>query len=272
MLVAVAVLASGCGSGGGSKSKTESPRAQAGAASAGAKRRQATRRHRRSARHRAARARAAGVSVCPPASRALKGVYHPARLRVIDHCRAVAGRVAVVHQEEDGDLHFDVALDPAYRNMLMPANYSRQHGYLVVEFMPRDRGRLPAPSVGDRIALVGAYVDDLDHAWSEIHPVWQVSINGGQAHRSGPRLGGSPAASLSYNALRTCRTRGGKACAGYGSGPSLAGVGGAGGKNCSDFSSRRAAQRYFLAHGGPARDPSGLDADHDGVACSSLPR
>jgi hypothetical protein len=213
--------------------------------------------------------------VCPPASRALEGVYHPARLRVIDDCRAVAGRVALIYHEEDGDLHFDVALDAPYRNILMPANYSRQHGYLVVEFIPRDRARLPAPAVGDRVALVGAFVDDIDHAWSELHPVWQVSINGGRAHRSGPRLGGSPPASLSYNALKTCRTRGGSACAGYDSGRSLTGAGGLGGsgrdRNCSDFSSRRAAQRYFLAHGGPARDPSRLDADHDGVACSSLP-
>lgn len=254
-IAVVAALASGCGSGGGSGSVSK-------------KRNERQPAHSR----RAAGVRASGGAVCPPASRALEGVYHPARLRVIDHCRAVGGRVALVHQEEDGDLHFDVALDPPYRRMLMPANYSRQHGYLVVEFMPRDRARLPAPAVGDRVALIGAFVDDLDHAWSEIHPVWQVSINGGRAHRSGPRLGGSPQASLSYNALRTCRTRG-RACAGYRSGRSLAGVGGnARDRNCSDFSSRRAAQRYFLGHGGPARDTSRLDADHDGVACSSLPR
>jgi Excalibur calcium-binding domain len=41
--------------------------------------------------------------------------------------------------------------------------------------------------------------------------------------------------------------------------------------NCSDFSTQAAAQAYFLAHGGPAQDPDRLDADHDGVACESLP-
>ncbi|MBI1416127.1 MAG: hypothetical protein GC146_02795 [Limimaricola sp.] len=38
-------------------------------------------------------------------------------------------------------------------------------------------------------------------------------------------------------------------------------------KNCSDFSSAASAQQYFLAHGGPAEDPSGLDRDGDGLAC-----
>ena len=41
--------------------------------------------------------------MCPPARRALEGVYHPARLRVIDLCRAVAGRVALINHEEEGD-------------------------------------------------------------------------------------------------------------------------------------------------------------------------
>lgn len=38
-------------------------------------------------------------------------------------------------------------------------------------------------------------------------------------------------------------------------------------KNCSDFSSAASAQQYFLANGGPLRDPSGLDRDGDGLAC-----
>jgi hypothetical protein len=41
--------------------------------------------------------------------------------------------------------------------------------------------------------------------------------------------------------------------------------------NCSDFATQAAAQAYFIAHGGPAADPDRLDADHDGVACESLP-
>lgn len=42
-------------------------------------------------------------------------------------------------------------------------------------------------------------------------------------------------------------------------------------KDCSDFASQAAAQKYFLAHGGPKSDPDRLDADHDGIACESDP-
>ena len=41
--------------------------------------------------------------------------------------------------------------------------------------------------------------------------------------------------------------------------------------NCTDFPTQAAAQAYFIAHGGPASDPDGLDADGDGVACESNP-
>jgi hypothetical protein len=43
-------------------------------------------------------------------------------------------------------------------------------------------------------------------------------------------------------------------------------------KNCSDFSTQAEAQSWFVSHGGSAsNDVAGLDADHDGVACESLP-
>lgn len=42
--------------------------------------------------------------------------------------------------------------------------------------------------------------------------------------------------------------------------------------NCSDFSTHAAAQQWFQEHGGsPTDDVAGLDADHDGRACESLP-
>jgi hypothetical protein len=42
-------------------------------------------------------------------------------------------------------------------------------------------------------------------------------------------------------------------------------------KDCSDFPTQAAAQKYFKKHGGPRRDPSHLDADHDGIACEDNP-
>ena len=41
-------------------------------------------------------------------------------------------------------------------------------------------------------------------------------------------------------------------------------------KNCSDFGSQKAAQRWFHKHN-PHRDPAGLDADNDGRACEDNP-
>ncbi len=42
--------------------------------------------------------------------------------------------------------------------------------------------------------------------------------------------------------------------------------------NCSDFSTHAAAQRWFTAHGGSAsNDVAGLDGNHNGIACESLP-
>ncbi len=38
-------------------------------------------------------------------------------------------------------------------------------------------------------------------------------------------------------------------------------------KDCADFSTQRAAQVFFLKHGGPRYDPDRLDGDDDGVAC-----
>ena len=37
------------------------------------------------------------------------------------------------------------------------------------------------------------------------------------------------------------------------------------------FPDWRSAQTFFEANGGPASDPHGLDADHDGIACETLP-
>lgn len=42
-------------------------------------------------------------------------------------------------------------------------------------------------------------------------------------------------------------------------------------KDCADFPSQKAAQIFFLKHGGPRYDPDRLDADHDGIACEDNP-
>jgi hypothetical protein len=38
-------------------------------------------------------------------------------------------------------------------------------------------------------------------------------------------------------------------------------------KDCADFPTQRAAQIFYIKHGGPRYDPHRLDGDDDGVAC-----
>ncbi len=40
-------------------------------------------------------------------------------------------------------------------------------------------------------------------------------------------------------------------------------------KDCSDFPTQAAAQKFFKKKGGPKKDPHRLDADRDGIACES---
>lgn len=42
-------------------------------------------------------------------------------------------------------------------------------------------------------------------------------------------------------------------------------------RDCGDFGTQAAAQRFFLDAGGPQRDPHRLDADGDGIACETNP-
>jgi hypothetical protein len=105
----------------------------------------------------------------------LAGVYHPLRLRVRSSCRVVVGTVSkVVFEAYDGDVHIDLRPDPGYEGLLADGN-SRVGGNLVVELIPQDRLRVAVPSEGARIQVVGPWVEDNQHGWNEIHPVWWVS-------------------------------------------------------------------------------------------------
>lgn len=42
-------------------------------------------------------------------------------------------------------------------------------------------------------------------------------------------------------------------------------------RDCGDFADQASAQRFFIAAGGPGRDPHSLDSDEDGVACETRP-
>jgi len=218
------------------------------------------------------------IGACPPPAKTLAGVYHPDRLIVLNPCQKASGVIQDVRNEEDGDLHILVLLDRPYRRLLNAGNRSRQHGWLVVEFMARDAGHLPEPSSGTRITIWGAWVLDTDHGWREIHPVYKL-ILAGRTYTSGPRFGGSPAGVGSSTAAETCRTNTGKRCPGYGhvsnGGNTLTGGGGGSGcepgyspclpivsdLNCSDIPDSKKPIHVT------GSDPYNLDSDGDGLGC-----
>ena len=117
-----------------------------------------------------------------------KHVYEKERLKVIEPCTAVQGRVVSVHRNADGDLH--ISLDPENKSVLNLVNVMHGHRKLVVELICdhpaaesnaqaacRDfHPQMPIPNIGDRVRITGAYVTDRDNGWNEIHPVTQIEI------------------------------------------------------------------------------------------------
>ena len=105
----------------------------------------------------------------------LVGVYHPQRLKVKSRCRVAVGTVEKVKPElYDGDEHIELRLDRGQEGLLSSGN-ARVGGTLIVEIIPWDRSRVLVPEEGQRIEVVGPWVDDTAHGWNEIHPAWWIS-------------------------------------------------------------------------------------------------
>lgn len=115
-----------------------------------------------------------------------KHVYSPERLRIIEPCTAVEGRVVSVHRAADGDLH--IGLDPEQKSTLNLANVMHAQRHLIVEVVcdhaPRNEeaagacagyiSQIAAPKTGDHVRITGSYVTDRDNGWNEIHPVSRI--------------------------------------------------------------------------------------------------
>jgi hypothetical protein len=148
------------------------------------------------------------VAVSPPPTGCVatdqdQYVYNPSRLQVVTACLQVAGTVAAIRTEADGDLHVLIALDPTYRHLLTPANQGEELGDLVVEPVCVDAvsqadavatcagdadpiGSVPS-TVGAHIWLQGRYVLDLQHGgWAELHPLYRWGAFGTAPLPPGP--------------------------------------------------------------------------------------
>ena len=114
-------------------------------------------------------------------------VYRPQRLKVIEPCTAVEGRVDALQQEGDGDLHILLHVDD--RSLLNIYNVLHSHDDLVVEVVCHGTpakgdavaacagftSQVAVPKLGDRVRVTGSYVRD-EGRWNEIHPVSRIDI------------------------------------------------------------------------------------------------
>ena len=107
-----------------------------------------------------------------------KSTYDPERLRIIDKCVTVQGVVvSEITRGEDGDIFFDVKLDPQYEHMLSLGSWILRKGSIHVEIVPEDQDNVYIPSKGDRVRIIGVWVVDTDHgSYSEIHPAWHIEV------------------------------------------------------------------------------------------------
>ncbi len=118
-------------------------------------------------------------------------VYRPARLQFLQTCVRAAGTVMDIAQApgDDGDIDFQVRLDPSYQSLLTTGNQDLG-GNLQVEAVCQNIPPVivamrvcasdpdpflgPFPHVGEHIWVEGRYVLDLGHsAWAELHPLYR---------------------------------------------------------------------------------------------------
>ena len=114
------------------------------------------------------------------------------RLHIINPCMTISGTIMNARREKDGDWHVQLSLDPEFSSLLNQANSEKQHGYLVLEpicsnpVTQRDtleegvcegftQNIFATTFIGQRVAVTGAYVIDMEHGWAEIHPVTSIA-------------------------------------------------------------------------------------------------
>jgi hypothetical protein len=124
-------------------------------------------------------------------------VYHgrfpsaEGRLHILDPCVTVSGVIMNARREKDGDWHVQLDLDPEFSSLLNQANLEKQQGYLVLEPICSNpvtqhdtldesvcedfsQSIFDTDLLGKRVAVTGAYVVDMEHGWTEIHPVTSI--------------------------------------------------------------------------------------------------
>ncbi len=113
------------------------------------------------------------------------------RLTIINDCITVTGIIVNARREPDGDYH--IRLDVDDKTLLDDGNINRQQGYLVLEPVCENpvsqkdvleegvcdgfsQNIFDPSMVGERVSVSGAYVEDEEHHWREIHPVTSIRL------------------------------------------------------------------------------------------------
>jgi hypothetical protein len=123
-------------------------------------------------------------------SQAWKHVYNPRRLRILDKCITLSGKIINSKFEKDGDLHLLLQLDPGQQALLSKKNISYQKSCMVLEIVcattPRKKWAMDEcssytnpvyiPAVNEHVFVTGSRVVDLHNGWVEIHPIFKIEL------------------------------------------------------------------------------------------------
>ncbi len=140
--------------------------------------------------HRSSPQKTAPSSTCSDPYSTQSHIYSPDRLVVYKDCQTISGIVDRVIVEADGDYHLRLGLDTQYQNLTNSVNNSDQYGDLVLEIVcaitvtqtdaidacQNYVNHVTVPQEGQHITATGPYVLDTDHGWTEIHPVYSLTI------------------------------------------------------------------------------------------------
>jgi hypothetical protein len=107
-----------------------------------------------------------------------RDVWSIERLRIMENQVTVRGYVATHYSKaEDGDIYFDLELDPEYSYMLSIGSIILRKGRIHIEIVPADQDYVSPPPIGAYVEITGTWTVDTDHgSWSEIHPARDIKI------------------------------------------------------------------------------------------------
>jgi hypothetical protein len=118
---------------------------------------------------------------CGNVTDVFKGVHDPSRLRIVEGCVTLTGRVTSPPLRfDDGDYCFDIKVVNGSYPISIGGTILRR-GHVHVEIIPKDQKRLlkdiGGVCPGDLVRVTGTYVIDTDHGlWSEVHPAIKVEV------------------------------------------------------------------------------------------------